>query len=205
MKNPQMIGRIIKAIKERTDIPVSVKFRLGWDSDSINFLEFADIAAEAGAEMLTLHARTRAQGYSGTADRKAFSMLSEHFKGSGILLFGSGDVFTPEDAMSLINDSGLSGVMFARGAIGNPFIFRETKELIEKGCYSLPSTEEKISVALKHLRLMVSYYGENTGCREMRKHLMAYIKGIPGSSRVKNEIGQAVTLEEMTKALSTIL
>ena len=205
MKNPQMIGRIIKAIKERTDIPVSVKFRLGWDSDSINFLEFADIAAEAGAEMLTLHARTRAQGYSGTADRKAFSMLSEHFKGSGILLFGSGDVFTPEDAMSLINDSGLSGVMFARGAIGNPFIFRETKERIEKGCYSLPSTEEKISVALKHLRLMVSYYGENTGCREMRKHLMAYIKGIPGSSKVKNEIGQAVTLEEMTKALSTIL
>ena len=205
MKTPEKAGEIIHVLKEETGLRISIKFRLGWDSDSINFLEFADIAAEAGAEMLTLHARTRAQGYSGTADRKAFSMLSEHFKGSGILLFGSGDVFTPEDAMSLINDSGLSGVMFARGAIGNPFIFRETKELIEKGCYSLPSTEEKISVALKHLRLMVSYYGENTGCREMRKHLMAYIKGIRGANKVKVAISEAVTEKEITDAMNTLL
>ncbi len=204
MKNPEMIGAIIRAIKERTDIPVSVKFRLGWDSESINYLEFADTAAEAGAEMLTLHARTRAQGYSGKADREAFRTLSAHFRGSGILLFGSGDVFSPEDALSLIADCGLDGVMFARGAIGNPFIFRETKELLDTGCYRIPDITERIDTAIKHLSLMVSYYGENIACREMRKHLMAYIKGIPGSSRVKNDIGSSLTLQEMTKALKTL-
>lgn len=205
MKNPPMIGRIIKAIRERTDIPVSVKFRLGWNAESINYLEFADAAADAGASMLTLHARTRAQGYSGTADRNAFRTLTSHLEGSGILVFGSGDVFSPEDALALIEDCHLDGVMFARGAIGNPFIFRETKELVEKGSYEKPSTEEKVSTALRHLHLMIRYYGENVGCREMRKHLMAYIKGIPGSSHVKNEIGRAVTEEEMERALGKLL
>ena len=205
MKNPEMISRIIKAVKERTDISVSVKFRLGWDSDSINYLEFADAAAEAGAGMLTLHARTRAQGYSGTADRTAFRILSEHFRGSGILIYGSGDVFTPEDAISMINDCGLDGVMFARGAIGNPFIFRETKELIEKGSYTLPSVEERVLTAEKHLSLMVRYFGEAAACREMRKHLMAYIKGIPGSSKVKAELCTASSEEEMREILSHLI
>lgn len=205
MKNPEMIGKIIKAIKERTDIPISVKFRLGWDSSSINYIKFAETAAEAGAEMLTLHARTRAQGYSGTADKEAFKNLSDHFKGSGILLFGSGDVFTPEDALSMLNEEGLDGVMFARGAIGNPFIFRETKELIEKGSYTLPSIQERVSAATKHLDLMIRYYGESIACREMRKHLMAYIKGIAGSSRVKNELATANTRDDVITALSHLL
>ena len=202
MKNPEMIGKIIRTIKEYTDIPVSVKFRLGWDSSSINYIEFADTAAEAGAEMLTLHARTRAQGYSGTADKEAFRTLSNHFRESGMLIFGSGDVFTPEDALDMINLYGLDGVMFARGAIGNPFIFRETKDLLEKGSYQHPALQEKIETAEKHLDLMIGYYGENIACREMRKHLMAYIKGIPGSSRVKNELAAACTREEMIAALS---
>ena len=204
MKNPEMIGRIIRAIKKHTDIPVSVKFRLGWDSASINYIEFADTAAEAGAEMLTLHARTRAQGYSGTADKEAFGIIADHFAGSGILVFGSGDIFTPEDALSLINDYSLSGVMFARGAIGNPFIFRETKELLEKGSYTLPALEEKKETAIKHLRLMIDYYGENIACREMRKHLMAYIKGIKGSAKTKLAISSAVTENEMINALSLL-
>ena len=205
MRNPPMIGRIIRAIKERTDIPVSVKFRLGWDSDSINYIAFAETAAEAGAEMLTLHARTRAQGYSGTADREAFRKLSDHFRGSGILIFGSGDVFTPEDALRMISEYDLDGVMFARGAIGNPFIFRETKELLDKGSYSVPDVRERIETAEHHLSLMVRYYGEDIACREMRKHLMSYIKGIPGSSRVKNEIAAAADEESVREALSHLL
>ena len=205
MHSPEMIARMIKAIKERTRIPVSVKFRLGWDSESINYLAFADAAAEAGAEMLTLHARTRAQGYSGKADRNAFMELSKHFRGSGVLLFGSGDVFTPEDAATLIDDCSLDGVMFARGAIGNPFIFRETKALMETGHYGKAGLEERIATAEHHLSLMVRYFGENVGCREMRKHLMAYIKGIPGSARAKDAIAVAITEEEMRKALSTLL
>lgn len=204
MKNPEMIGKIIRTIKKHTDIPVSVKFRLGWDSSSINYLEFAGIAAEAGAEMLTLHARTRAQGYSGFAEKEAFRILADHFSDSDILIFGSGDVFKPEDALSLINDYSLDGVMFARGAIGNPFIFRETKDLVANGSYTLPSLDEKIETAKKHLRLMIDYYGENIACREMRKHLMAYIKGIKGSAKTKLAISSAVTEKEMIEALSLL-
>ena len=204
MQDPPMIGRIVRAIKERTDIPVSVKFRLGWDSSSINYLEFADTAVEAGAEMLTLHARTRAQGYSGTADKEAFRKLSRHFSGSGVLLFASGDMFTPQDAMQAMGEYGMDGVMFARGAIGNPFIFREAKDLRDTGSYSLPSTAERIDTAMRHLDLMIEYFGEGIACREMRKHLMAYIKGIPGSSRAKNAIGSAISRQEMKQALNAL-
>ena len=205
MKNPEEIGRIVKVIRNTTDIPVSVKFRLGWDSSSINYLEFADHAVDAGASLITLHARTRAQGYSGTADRSAFRTLKEHFKGSDVLVYASGDIFSAEDARTLIEDYGMDGVMFARGAIGNPFIFRMTKEYLRSGKCNEPTIEERIRTALHHLEAAVSFYGENTACREMRKQLMAYIKGIPGANKAKAAIGQAVTSEEMDKALSMLI
>ena len=204
MRSPGMIGRIIAAIKERTDIPVSVKFRLGWDDSSINFLSFAEEAAAAGASMLTLHARTRVQGYSGKAERSAFTALARHFSGSGIPVFGSGDVFSPEDAAELMDGCGLDGVMFARGAIGNPFIFQETRQLLESGSFTLPSAEERIAAAIRHLHLAVECFGESLACREMRKHLMAYIKGMPGSSRVKAGLCTASGEEEMVHLLSQL-
>ena len=203
MRTPEMAAAIVRTIKEFTDTPVSVKFRLGWDEKSMNYLDFAESVTEAGCEMLTLHSRTRAQGYSGKADRNAFRTLAKHFEGSNILLFGSGDVFTPEDAATLL-DTGLSGVMFARGAIGNPFIFRETKEYIQKGTYTLPEREERIAVALRHLDYAIKYFGEKIACREMKKQLMAYIKGIPASSKAKNAIGEATSRDELVKALTSL-
>ncbi len=205
MKDPEQMRAIVRAIKEETDLPVSVKFRLGWDSGSKNFLEFADAAYESGASMLTLHARTRAAGYSGTADREAFRTLSEHMKGKDVLLFASGDIFTPEDAMDIITNYGMDGVMFARGAIGNPFIFRMSEEYLNTGSYTLPSIEERMNTAIHHLQLAVSCYGENTACREMRKHLMAYIKGIRGANKVKAAISEAVTEKEIRDAMNTLL
>ncbi len=205
MKDPEKVCQMIKAIKSRTDIPVSVKFRLGWDSSSINYIEFAEAVHNAGASVLTLHARTRAQGYSGTADRNAFRSLSEHMKGSGAFLFASGDIFRPEDAAEIIDGCGMDGVMFARGAIGNPFIFRMTKEYLKTGSYSLPDTEEKVMTAIRHLRLAISCYGEDIACREMRKQLMAYIKGISGASSVKARLTQASTEEECVNALMPLV
>ena len=205
MKDPEKMRAIVRAIKEETDLPVSVKFRLGWDSGSKNFLEFADAAYESGASMLTLHARTRAAGYSGTADREAFRTLSEHMKGKEVLLFASGDIFTPEDAMDIITNYGMNGVMFARGAIGNPFIFRMSEEYLNTGSYTLPSIEERVNTAIHHLQLAVSCYDETTACREMRKHLMAYIKGIRGANKVKATISEAVTEKEITDAMTTLL
>ena len=205
MKDPAAAARIVRTIKERTDIPVSVKFRLGWDSSSINYIAFADAVYEAGASVLTLHARTRAQGYAGQADREAFRQLASHMEGSGAFLFASGDIFTPEDAWAVIDGCGMDGVMFARGAIGNPFIFRMAKEYMASGSYALPSAEEKVMTALSHLRLAIDAYGEAVACREMRKQLMAYIKGISGASSVKARLTQASTEEECVNALMPLV
>ncbi|MBQ0071239.1 MAG: tRNA dihydrouridine synthase DusB [Spirochaetales bacterium] len=204
MQTPKKITEIVRVLKKETGLPVSVKFRLGWDSSSINYLEFADAAAEGGADIMTLHARTRAQGYEGKADRNAFRALSEHFQGTGIRLYASGDIFTPEDAISVINECGMYGVMFARGAIGNPFIFRETKEYLETGSYTLPTVQEKIEGAMRHFSLMEHYYGEYLAGKEMRKHAMAYIKGTPGASRCKLLLTKANTKEEYREAFEAL-
>lgn len=203
MKQPQNIKDIVRTVKEGTGLDVSVKFRLGWDSESINYIEFAENALSAGAKSLTLHARTRAQLYSGVADRSAFRNLSKHF-GKDAVLYASGDIFTPEDALEIMNDCNMDGVMFARGAIGNPFIFRETRELLEKGSYTKPSAEEKVEVAIRHFDLMCHYYGEALAGREMRKHMMAYLKGMEGSSKVKAQLTKALTREDYIKALKLL-
>lgn len=203
MKDPERMAEMVRAITECTDIPVSVKFRLGWDSSSINYMEFAEKAIEAGASALTLHARTRAQGYSGYADWEAFRNLSEHFKGEA-LLYGSGDMLTPDDAIKAL-DYGLDGIMFARGAIGNPFIFRQARDLMEKGTYELPTPREKAETAIRHLDLMIRYFGEDLAAREMRKHMMSYLKGIEGSSRIKSSITKASCRDQYIEALAPLL
>ena len=203
MKDKKNIREIVETLVTETKLPVSVKFRLGWDSDSINYLEFAEEALKGGAFSLTLHARTRAQGYEGKADRSAFKALSKKF-GLDAVLYASGDIFTPEDAIECMEEYGMDGVMFARGAIGNPFIFRETREYLEKGSYTLPSLRERIETAMLHYEKMKNYYGENIAGREMRKHAMAYIKGVPGASKCKKALTSAMTEEEYREAFSLL-
>ena len=207
MKDPENIYGIVKFLKGATGLPVSVKFRLGWDENSINYIEYADACASAGADQLTLHARTRAQGYSGTAREEGFLKLKDFFRGKedAPLLYASGDVLTPEAAVHYMDDLGMDGVMFARGAIGNPFIIRQTKELMEKGSYSETTVEEKVETALRHMELAVHYYGEYSAAREMRKQIMAYVKGLRGSKEVKERVSKAVTLEEYRAILMSLL
>ncbi len=204
MKTPEKMYEIVSFLKAETDIPISVKFRLGWDSSSINFIEFADAAVSAGASMITLHARTRSQGYTGKADHTMTGMLTDHLKGTGVKVFGSGDVFTPEDALRMVNECGTDGVMFARGAIGNPFIFEETKSLLEKGSYEPISLDERISTLMAHLDLMIKYFGEIQACREMRKHATSYLKGVRNGNRVKEKIVSALTRDEYGRALEAL-
>ena len=204
MKTPEKMYEMVSLLKAETDIPVSVKFRLGWDASSINYLEFADAAVSAGASMVTLHARTRSQGYTGKADHTMTKRLTEHLKGKGVTVFGSGDVFTPEDALMLVNECGTDGVMFARGAIGNPFIFSQTKALLETGSYESVSLDERISTLLFHLDLMIRYFGESLACREMRKHATAYLKGVRNGNRVKEKIVSALTRDEYLRALEAL-
>ena len=204
MQNPEKIKEIVETLRKGTGLPVSVKFRLGWDSSSMNYLQFAAKALEGGAFSLTLHARTRAQGYEGKADRSAFLALSKEF-GKDAVLYASGDIFSPEDAVECIEKYNMDGVMFARGAIGNPFVFRETLSYLASHRYDLPSPSERVEAAILHYRKMKEYYGEHTAGHEMRKHAMAYIKGLPGASRAKKELCSALTEEEYRKAFSLIL
>lgn len=205
MKEPEKIGEIVKIIREELNVAVSVKFRLGWDSSSINYLKVAEIALNNGASSLTLHARTRAQGYEGKADRNAFKVLSDHFKDENVTLYASGDIFSPEDAVSVITTCNMDGVMFARGAIGNPFIFRETKEYLEKGNYSKPTIEERLNTLLLHYDLMSKYYGEEVSIHAMRKHALGYVKGLKGASLSKKMITEAQNRDDYIKAVEALM
>ena len=207
MRKPEIAGEIIHIIKEETGLKVSIKFRLGWDEGSINYLDFAETAVKSGADELTLHARTRSQLYSGQARKEHFKALRALFpkdESTSPLINASGDVFSAEDARLYIEEYGMDGVMFARGAIGNPFIFRETRKLLETGEYTLPSTEERIGTALRHLELAISFYCEQTAAREMRKVMMSYVKGIRNSSQIKAMMTTATCYQDYENALKLL-
>ena len=206
MNTPERIYDIVKLLREETGAEISVKFRLGWTENTMNYLEFAHQAVDAGATMLTMHARTRAQQYSGVAQKEHFRTLRAEFpKESGIKLYASGDVFTAEDALEYLDSYDMDGVMFARGAIGNPFIFRETKELRATGTYTRPTVLERKETALHHLERMIHYYGETLAGKEMRKHVMAYIKGISGANRTKSMLTQAMSYDDYKEALDELI
>ncbi len=195
MKNMKRTREIIHVLKEESGKRISIKFRLGWDKDSINYLEFAENALLAGAEILTLHARTRKMGYSGEADWSAFKELKSRFK-DDIYLFASGDIFKAEDAIRAMNEYMADGAMIARGAIGNPFIFRETKALLENRIIPPPSLKERIDTALCHYDLMAKYSGERVASKEMRKVMPMYIKGIEGAKGVKSDLVRCSSRDE---------
>jgi nifR3 family TIM-barrel protein len=180
-------------------VPVSVKMRSGWDFSSINYLECAEAAISAGARMLTLHPRTKTQVYSGKADWSHLRRLVEFtqdMEGGGIPVCGSGDLFAPEDALRMHAETGCHAVMFARGAFGNPFIFRETRELITTGKWTPPDATERIATAFRELELLAADLGEKSACLEMRKTFCAYTKGLHGSARLREQIVHASTIEE---------
>jgi nifR3 family TIM-barrel protein len=175
MKNPPVITKILNAMRAETDIPITVKFRLGWDDSSVNFLEFAECAQKGGASALCLHARTKAQNYSGKAD---WARIGELKRDASVPVLGSGDLFSPESAKELLETSGCDGLMFARGAIGHPFIFRQTAQLLEKGGFQEPLISERVDAARSHLERAIALFGEQSACLEFRKHFCAYTKGI---------------------------
>jgi len=204
MNTPDKITGIVKALKDLTHRPVSVKFRLGWDDGHVNYLEFAKAAADGGVDMMTLHCRTRSQGYEGKADWSHLKKLKDEYESTGIRIFGSGDVFSAEDAVRMLGETGCDGVMFARGAIGNPFIFREAIELLENGRAAKPSIEERIEALRKHLSLECEYLGEEKAAKEMRKHAAAYIKGMKGAGRIRERLVTSKRMEDYMEALGQI-
>ena len=194
MKDPDKVEEIVRAMKDNTDLPVTVKIRTGWDALSLNYLEVAEKAVRAGASLVCMHARTRSQGYGGTADWQHLKELKSRMGDLPVL--GSGDMFTPEAVKKVMEDTGIDGVMLARGAIGNPFLFRQIRSYLQSGIApQAPSPTEKMRIAFRQLQLAVEYKDEQTAVNEMKKQMCAYTKGLPGSSEIRNQMVHSDSFE----------
>ena len=191
--------RIIRAVVNAVPVPVTVKMRLGWSRDQINYLELAEAAQEEGAAAVALHARTRDQFYSGQADWSHIACLKKHLE---IPVIGNGDIWTAEDALGMAEKTGCDAVMIGRGIMGNPFLIREAVALLERGeRISPPTLEEKLALAARHLDLACQYKGENVAVREMRKHFSWYLKGMRGAAQLRQQINQATTRQQLLDIL----
>lgn len=198
MKNPKLIGAMIKSSKQAVkglSIAITVKFRSGWDEASANYLETAAEALAAGADMLAMHPRTRSQAYSGQADWSALTALKRCFPQA--VICGSGDLFTPQAVKAMLEETGIDAAMIARGALGNPFIFSQTRSLL-LGEESVPvSLKEKVLEGLAHFKLACQQLGEHCALREMKKHLLAYCKGSAAIAHLREQCVKARNAQEI--------
>ena len=197
MKNPKLAGEILSAMTRKLKKPVTVKFRKGFNDESVNAVEFAKMAEQSGAAAVAVHGRTREQFYSGKADWDIILQVKEAVS---IPVIGNGDIFTPQDAGRMMEETGCDGVMVARGAKGNPWIFSRIDHYLKTG-EVLPKQgpEEVKQMILRHAELLVAFKGEYTAMREMRKHVSWYTAGYPHSAALRNEINLVETMEELTE------
>ena len=195
--NPTLLYDIVSSVVKAVDgrVPVTIKIRTGWDAEHITWKDCAQAALDAGAAAITLHGRTRAQGYEGKADWGKLAELVEFINGR-IPVFGSGDVFSPEAAKQMIEQTGCDGIMLARGAMGNPFIFTKIRQFLKTGSYQEIPTGERIEAGFRELDLLVQDFGEKGACLEMRKRFCAYSRGIDGGAALRKQLVAAESVEE---------
>ena len=202
MKNPKLVFEIVSQLVKAIEKPVTVKIRKGFDDDHINAVEIAKIAEEAGASAVAVHGRTREQYYSGKADWEIIRQVKEAVS---IPVIGNGDVTSGEKAIAMREQTGCDGVMIARGAQGNPWIFSELLEYERTGRLpDRPDVEEIKQTMLRHARLQIEYKGDFTGIREMRKHVAWYTKGLHGAARLRDQINQVESYAELENLLTSL-
>lgn len=193
---------VMEELVHRVKVPVTIKIRKGWE-DCQTALEIACLAEEKGIKAVTIHGRTVEQAFSGQADWEIIKKIKEKVN---ITVIGNGDVFTPDDAKQMFDYCGCDGVMIARGALGNPWIFRRAFSLIEHGVIiPPPSFEEKMEKALHHLDLLITFKGEMRATKEMRKHAHWYVKYARGASAIRKEINKATTRQDFIRIFNKIL
>ena len=201
LKNPEKVGEIVKAVVNAVNVPVTVKIRSGWDANSINAVEIAKICEESGASAITVHARTRAQGYSGKAD---WNIIKEVVQNVSIPVIGNGDVLSCYDAKRMLDETGCAAVMIGRGLLGNPWLIKECKNYLENGLEPVKiSYDEKLDMMEYHLNKLCEDKSERQAVLEMRMHLLNYLKGMPDASNIKNLVCKGKRREEIINILES--
>lgn len=198
MAKPKLVEEICKTLRKSTDKKINIKFRLGIDDKNLNYLEIGKIAQDAGIDYVILHARTKEQMYSGKANWNHIKILKENLS---IPVIANGDIFCVEDFVKVIDKTKADGVMLARGAMGNPFLFKEIKDYINKGFYEKPSSTQIIDQLIEQYKLELKYKKEKLVVTQMRKHLSWYIKGLENSSKIRDLVNKLNTIEEVMDAL----
>lgn len=202
LKNPEKIKEIVKAVVNSVSCPVTVKIRSGWDEKSINAVEVAKIVEEAGASAITIHARTRSQGYSGKAD---YNIIKQVKEAVNIPVIGNGDIKTCFDAKRMLDETNCDLVMVGRGLLGNPWLIKEINEYLENGVViAKPTDIEKIDMCLKHLSLLEEFECEKQAVLEIRSHVGWYLKGIKNANEVKQNIFKTKNINEIKRMLNEL-
>lgn len=202
MKDVDHAHQLISSLAKEIDTPVTVKFRLGWDINNMNYVEFAQMCESAGAAMVALHARTRAQGYKPGVKWDAFGEMKQAVN---IPVIGNGDINSMDDALHVMNTYGIDGVMIGRGCLGQPWLLGQIDQALKTGKMPPALTiEQRLDVAYGHAQQLAKYKGEQRACREMRRHLTDYVKGFPGASNFRSQLTNVESLAQVRAILDEV-
>ncbi|MCI8410156.1 MAG: tRNA dihydrouridine synthase DusB [Lachnospiraceae bacterium] len=195
MKNPKLVGEIVSSMTKILEKPVTVKIRKGFGAEDANAVEIAKIVEDSGGAAVAVHGRTREQYYSGKADWEIIRKVKEAVS---IPVIGNGDIFEPEDAKRMLEETGCDGVMLARGVRGNPWLFRQTKTYLQTGkILPKPPIEEVIETIMRHAQMQIDFKGDYIGMREMRKHVAWYTTGYPQSAKLRGNINEIENISDL--------
>lgn len=202
MKNPKLVGEIVRELYKAVDKPITIKIRTGFTEDSVNAREICKIAEENGASLITIHGRTREQYYAGEAN---WDLIAEAKQSVSIPIIANGDVFNGQDALNILKHTACDGLMVGRGAMGNPWIFKEITYALENKAYTLPTAIEIFEMIKRHGEMLIDHKGEYIAMREMRKHVSWYTRGLKNSTKMRGEINTVESYEELLVLIEKLL